>query len=573
MLKKIFASLFPGLFVFAGLFFIIKAGIPSVKRYFEEKHHVDVTAKFIEGRIDSLINNKGRDEYILTASYRYHLNGQEYIIERVNEVKGRPENIQYEKRILENTLYSWKSIDTELIRIDPNEPYKFQYSDRVSGTDLILIFFIPTLFILIGGIIIWIIFRSKPTSIPEKVPWTVKKDWRTNVISCNTKTKKNGMLVFSILWNSFCFVICYFLFFSGEEVESKAVYIVLIFPLIGFFLFLSFVRRYFDYKRYGEVKLEMDPFPASIGGHFGGHLYFQRSLPANSTVSIQLNCIKITYSGSGDNRSKKETLIWQNTGFAYLQNKEVSFKLEIPSGLEETSLHTEGIHWRADITVSYNNHHFDRQFQIPVYETGQLSSVELNSEQHPAAAEHASELINEVTEFAKEGENYVINYPNFRVFRNSLILGFLIGGAILTGCVFSIINDALPTMMICIFAFIGSVFFGLSTFELFYTLSVELSPDELNSVHKWLGIPIKKLRFSKQEIHQFKLGDYVRFNASGGKHSAYYKVVLESMPGKTNAVAIRLRNKATAEQMKDFFDKYYQLEPTIAESNTYTTQG
>jgi hypothetical protein len=393
-------------------------------------------------------------------------------------------------------------------------------------------------------------------------PWLEKNAWQKPEIHCNTAASQRGAIFFTIFWNLIAFTV-FGVFFNENGFEDPAIFGVSIFPLIGIGLLFNTASKISDLAKYGAASLIMDPFPASIGGNFGGTVQFKKTLPDDCTVEMKLTCIKVRYTGSGKNRSRQEQLIWQSTGFAFIDEsnrKNAQFKIDIPSDLEESSLSIEGFQWTVVSTVSYDDHHFIRQFNIPVYKTAERSSVAVDSKSHPDAKKHASELINDVTEFTKNGNEYTLNFPNFRILRLSVVLGILLGGGVLSFTIYSIFNEFLPLMLTIIFGLIGTIFFGLAIFEGFYTLRVHLKPEEIIAEHKWLGIPFKTNHIAKTVLKSFSIGDYVQSNTNNGKHTAYYKISALQTHGKPGAVAIRLKNMATAEQMKHFFELYYKLE-------------
>lgn len=278
-----------------------------------------------------------------------------------------------------------------------------------------------------------------------------------------------------------------------------------------------------------------------------------------------MSCIKVTFFGQGRDKSRNEKLLWQSTGFAYFDNdkNKAAFKLSIPDNLLESTLNREGIYWSVVFTVSFNNNHFKRQFEIPVFKTGEQSNINLDSKNHPVSKDYASELINDVTEFSKDHHTYKLNFPNFRIFQTFIFTGFFVGASLLSLAFYSISYQELPILFSMVTFLFGSIFIGVSLFEGFYSLKVELSPTKITSMHKWLGITFKKVNVSKEFIHNFLVQDYVSLYKEHGKHTAYYKIVVVDNNNKKTTIAIRLKSTITAEQMKSFFINYYKLEKHI----------
>ena len=563
MLRKILASLFPLFFIGIGGLFIIKAGFPVTKKYFHQFDLITVEASYVSGEVNWQDTKEARKRaYLTRVQYQYDYEGTSYLVEKIEKetFDTAVHKHKYKLEDLQSELEELKKEGSIQLKVDVSEPTKYQDQQEIGIAELLMSTLFPFIFILIGILILWAIFKKKPSlSIPNNQPWLNKKAWQKNILVCTTKAKRNGSIFFAFFWCAISMPMAYVLFLSGRPIENNAVYIALIFPLIGILLLISAIKKIVDYGKYGQLKLEMDPFPAAIGGDFGGILHFQRKLPAEATVAIKLNCLRLTESGSGDNRSTSEKLLWHTTGHDFVDSKDVKFRVEIPGNQEETSLTHLGIHWRAEITISFNDDHFHRQFEIPVFLTAEKSSIELDSSKHPAAKEHASELINDVTEFTKEGDNFKILFPMFRIQRVSLFFMGLIGAGILTFCAYNILHQALPIAFTIIFGLIGLAFFGIAIYEAFLSIKLYLEPNQLSAQLKWMGIPVKSMTVQKDNIFMLQIGDYIGLNEKGGKHISYHKITLINKQNEKIPVAIRLRNLSTAEQMKQFFESYYEI--------------
>ncbi len=560
--KKLFASIIPAIFAVAGLFILIKVTIPLTLQWVENQNLSKVEGTLIETDLSWKPNDSGEYEYTLSAIYRYELHGKSSAVEITEGDKVDSSYHYITKRNKEAIIEEWKSESKKTLYIDPRLPEQHQEVQEIEAVFWLLIVLLPSLFTFLGLFLIYKIFKSKERELkdPSK-PWLEKREWQTAHITCTTVKSKRGLIYFATFWNLIVFTI-FGVVINENGFKDPVLLLIAVFPVIGIFLLFNALSKIVDLAKYSTAALQLDPFPASIGGDFGGQIHFKKAIPENSTIEITLSSIKVSYSGAGDDKSRSEDLMWQKSGFAYLNQstlKQGEFKLKIPALLEETSLSREGTHWTVVATVSFDKHHFSRLFQIPVYKTEQNSLVEVDSSTHPAAKSYAAELINDVTEFAQTGNQYSLQFPNFRILKSSILLGILIGGGLLTGAVFNFINEDLPLLFTIMFFFFGFIFFGLALFEGFYTLKVHLKPEKLITQHRWMGIPIKKRSYLKEDIKSFTIGDYVRSNTNNGRHTAYYKISILDRKNESSAVAIRLKNRATADQMIHFFNTYYQL--------------
>ena len=146
-------------------------------------------------------------------------------------------------------------------------------------------------------------------------PWLNKKEWRNNRIRSNAKTGLYFIWVFAIVWNAISSPI---LFVLEDEINQQnyAALFGLLFPLVGVILLVVAWKMTRAWRRFGVIELELDPFPGSIGGHVGGSLHLTKLRDSRSAFKVELECVYSYVSGSGDDRSTRETIKWAEQGLA-----------------------------------------------------------------------------------------------------------------------------------------------------------------------------------------------------------------------------------------------------------------
>lgn len=559
-IKKVLASIFPAIFIGLGAFFLFKVSIPQVFKFIKQQSFLKVNAELVDTNLEWTPNKSGEYIYTLSAIYEYEYNDMQYT-HQIEETEVRDTTYHYMTKSNKNALlHEWKEEGSKAFYIDPMKPEKIQELQDIGAVFWTLLIGLPTLFVLVGVLMIVGIFKHKKidyASVTE--PWLFKTNWKNNHISCSTIASNRGMIIVTVFWNLLAFTM-FGIMVNKHGIDSTQLLLIIIFPVIGLGLLFNVFSKIIDLTKNGTAFLKLDPFPGSIGGHFGGVISFEKRLPKNSVVEIKLNCVKVTIS-SGSNKSRRETLLWQTSGFVYLNEdlKSGQFRFDIPLRLKPSDLTRQGIHWHVVSTISYDNGHFERQFEVPLYETYSKSSISVASEEHPEAKRFAVELINDVTEFTETESGYTLRFPNFRILKPFLVFGSLLGGGLLTLVYYNLQDQFLPFLFNIGFGFIGVIFLGIVIFEGFYTLKVDLEPGKIKVNHKWLGVPFKIKKIVRNDLTEFIIGPYLNSDTNSGKHTAYHKVSLIYNRKKT-AVAIRLKNKATAQQMKDFFDRYYKMD-------------
>src|SRR5262249_32146513 len=85
----------------------------------------------------------------------------------------------------------------------------------------------------------------------------------------------------------------------------------LFFPIAGIFLLWLAIRNTWEWEKFGASLFIPDTMPGVIGGPLKGLIRTHRKFGADSRFQLKLVCTRRTTSGSGDNRSTWENILWQ----------------------------------------------------------------------------------------------------------------------------------------------------------------------------------------------------------------------------------------------------------------------
>ena len=241
-------------------------------------------------------------------------------------------------------------------------------------------------------------------SDPGLRPWLRNPHWRTSHIRSNAKRGMYVMWFFAIAWNAVTLPLLHVI---DDELRlgNYPALLGLLFPIVGIFLLKKAWDLSREWRRFGVIELEMDPFPGAIGGHVGGRLSIAGAYQADSRYDVELACVHSYVSGSGKNRSRRETVIWSESGTAQAtvaaspsgSGTRLSFRFDVPDNLPESDVGRSGDYylWRIKLTAELPGANLDRAYSIPVFRTGaRTSSVqhdvsERASEARAKAAEHS----------------------------------------------------------------------------------------------------------------------------------------------------------------------------------------
>jgi hypothetical protein len=189
---------------------------------------------------------------------------------------------------------------------------------------------------------------------------------------------------FATFWNLISAPLPFLIYTEVTEKNNLPALLGLVFPLVGIGLITWAVKSTLEWNRFGPAPVTLDPFPGSIGGHVGGTIDVNLPYDATTKFSLTLTNLRSYVSGSGKNRSRKESAEWQDTQVAHtsagVKGSRLSFRFTVPEGLEESAAdQSEDSYylWRLNVKADLPGVDIDRDYEIPVYATGE-SSVQLS---------------------------------------------------------------------------------------------------------------------------------------------------------------------------------------------------
>lgn len=314
-----------------------------------------------------------------TANYRYTYHGFTYENSLVYVAAFNDSIGSYQKNLRKNLAKSYTSKHPITIWLDPDNPEKAIIDKDMRWGLLVLMSLFCSLFIGIGLTVSWLSLTTKSTSsLPSnnlqvlhkkwlkrnihgenkesfseyrrkalnhkagqrdslntsiQAIWKEKPEWADSQIRSEAKSSSRVMWGMAILWN----LISLPALFAFQDELHKGNYLILIalvFPLTGIYLLYKSFTIGREYRRFGDVKLSLDPYPGSIGGHVGGSLEIPEKFTDAKAFTVELNCIYSYISGSGDSRRRHEDIKWGESGSPELKmissGTRQSFRFNIP---------------------------------------------------------------------------------------------------------------------------------------------------------------------------------------------------------------------------------------------------
>jgi hypothetical protein len=375
--------------------------------------------------------------------------------------------------------------------------------------------------------------ESQAPAAHSPVPddWQQRKGWEDARIRSDAGKGMWFYWFFALSWNAVSIPVTFVLPKELAQDNYPAL-LILLFPAAGLFLVYKAIQSSLEYRRFGRVLFTMDPFPGAIGGHVGGqilvkNLDYRRAAEAQD-LSVTLECVYSYVSGSGENRSRRESIKWAERGRPGIGNAvegvNLAFRFDVPQGLPPAEVEQKGDYhfWRLSVSAEVPGIDLDRSYNIPVFATGETSRVVGHDISAQAAAERQREAdaaglaiasgqfdiegLSRALRLRRQGDRIQLKFPMFRervltVYAAIFACGFGFGcysmlGLMSDGGVFGIFIAifSIPFFGVALAATIATVYL------LFNNLSVDIQPGEVSVLRRLLFIPVFRRRLRQADI-------------------------------------------------------------------------
>jgi len=226
-------------------------------------------------------------------------------------------------------------------------------------------------------------------------PWLLRDDWAAGRIKSSVSAQ---VTMYSIMALAFCSIGVMYVFLALPKELHNGNYkalIVLIFPAIGIGFLIAVVRAMLARRRFGDCFFELAQVPIPLGGALEGMIQTGARIRLEHGLHLKLSCIRRVVSGSGNNRSVQETVLWQDEKVfkteADLPEPEpgrsgipVFFKL--PANQPECIARgNEAIIWRLGAKAKMAGPDFSATFDVPVFQVAGAAVAEAD-EPDPTAS-------------------------------------------------------------------------------------------------------------------------------------------------------------------------------------------
>lgn len=511
------------------------------------------------------------DTYEAYAQYTYDFGGQLYTGTRV-AISGGADNIgDYQTNLGNRLSQAMSRGDTVTVFVNPDDP-SAAIIDRSLRWGMIG-FKSIFLFVFGGvglGLIIFVLRSPKEIdlSAPEfrEKPWLANDRWQSSLIKSSSRKAMYFSWGFAAFWNLISAPLPFMIYNEVTEKGNMAALLGLLFPLVGAGLLTWAVQRSLEWRRFGAAPVELDPFPGSIGGHVGGSIDISLPFDSAAQFSLTLTNLHSYVSGTGKDRSRKESAEWQDTQVAHVSSgpkgSRLSFRFEVPEKLSESAAVQDGdgyYLWRLNVSADLPGADFDRDYEIPVYATAQQSSRLSEFSIRKAKTEQRQidqGAIEKLIILTHDSTGRAVLFPMGR----NLGSGFigLLFGAFFAGAGWFLTFSENAWFMGAIFGCVGLVIALTGLYIMLNSLEVSQDGGDIRTVRRILGVAVKQRAMRRAEFVRFDKKK-TSTSQSGSKHTVRYSIFAVDRHGQKMVLGEGFNGAGQAQAAAEFIGQKFGL--------------
>jgi len=511
------------------------------------------------------------DTYEAYATYHYEFADQQYTGTRVSIASGSDNigDFQYDLgRRLSGAMSRGESVT---VYVDPTQP-SMAVVDRSLRWGLIG--FKSIFFFVFGGFgLVLLVFTVRAPAEKDKTaphlvekPWLVNDDWQTADIRSSSKGTMYFTWGFAAIWNLISAPLPFIVYAEVTEKDNMLALVGLLFPVVGMGLLIWAIRRTLEWNRFGYAPVVLDPFPGSIGGHVGGTIDINVPFERGNQFSLTLSNLHSYISGSGDNRSRRESAKWQDRQVAHCsatsEGSRLTFRFDVPSNIDESDADTseDSYHiWRLNLKATLAGIDLDRDYDIPVYATAAQSVALSDFSIEKAKAEQRkidNVEIEKHFEISFNAQGKSMFYP---MGRNKLS-GFmgLLFGSIFSGVGWFLVTQENHPFMGGVFGFVGSIIVISAIYFVLNSLQVVQRGGEIHAIRRVLGITVSHRKMLSADFVRFRK-KITSQTQSGSKHVVRYSVSAVNRHNERMVIGEGFSGVSEAEAALEFIGQEFGL--------------
>jgi len=438
-----------------------------------------------------------RRTYEAKGEYSYEWEGQSYTSKKIMFNKNPDSQRKYQGKVVRKLEYAHSKGRPVDIWVNPRKPSEAVIYRGVRWGKVLLMFLFSLIFMGAGGGIMWLGHWAKKAETREiarqdahpNEPWKWRNEWQTKFIKNNNRAKMGGVIFLALFWNAASLPL---LFIIPEEILEKKNYIAsiaLAFPLVGVGFIVWAVKMYQQARRFKHTGFELETYPAALGHYLRGILHITAQFPKDTEFNVTLKHIHKYQTGSGETRSNREVVKWQdgqhipaNAG-RWRETYELPIFFALPEEGQSSnwSQPNSEYFWRLEFKAELAGADYQQEFVVPVFDPKTYPKIipaDLGDMPAPAGVyTYKGDWTKTDVVFHEEGDGTYYYFPPARHIGSAIsltVMALVFGGIGLAG-----FFTPLPLLFTGIFGIPGIFLaYGALNFWLFKS-AVEISDTEV----------------------------------------------------------------------------------------------
>lgn len=381
-------------------------------------------------------------------------------------------------------------------------------------------------------------------------PWRCRPDWAQG------RVESGGLQPVVLIWVMAAVFIGFslplLLAVPKEWAKGNhAIFIGLLFPLAGLALLVWAARATIQWRKYGRSAFEMSAVPGVLGGTLGGAIEIPAKVRPETGFKLRLVCIQRTVSGSGKNRSVRETVLWEDTKTLVKDLCEhdpsrtaIPVHFNPPLDQPPSADGNPAIIWRLEVSADVPGVDYEAKFDVPVFRrrdsrSDSLAEADPTAEYQPASGTYAPPDNTQIVVRAAERGGTELVFPPAR--NVGVILGLLVFTLIWNVILALLIVKQAGLFFILVWGFFDAlvVFFLLSA--LLHSVRVQADRDGITVRHGFI-LPMFTRRVAARDLETVRVKPGMQ---SGTK--VFYDLRLVTRAGKEYSAGGSVPDKRHAE--------------------------
>ncbi|MFN3713972.1 MAG: DUF3592 domain-containing protein [Alcanivoracaceae bacterium] len=537
-------------FLLAGLAVLIAGPLHTLRLHYLSAHWDQVPARLHEV---ALISSRGSDSttYRVQVRYDYDYRGRRYQGDRASYDTGSDNIGDDQARLAARLEQVHRAGHEVMVWVNPDNPVESLLVRELRWNKLLFGSVFGLIFVAAGTVMVLWGARRIHGVEPARVQGPIHS------------TERYGYWLWLAMGSLFVLMPLPAMIELPAMVSGGewAILVVLVFPAVGAWLFYLGVRGRRSWRHYGPLPVEMDPQPGQIGGEVAGRIHLPQPWQGDNPYRVTLQCLLSSETGSGKNRRRSESLVWQQEQVPHAEatgaGTELRFLFEPPAELPASEMQGRRYHlWKLLLCGPASPVPLERTYTLPVVKGSGRSRIVIpdrhrEREQQQARVRALDSVVSQIA-VSQQGGAVQIHTPfglHMGIKLVLLVCGLVFAGAALFLTLEALKEGGMLWFMAVLFSAFGYPMLAGGIFTTGRSLRAEVRQGRLRTVRYWCGVPLWRRELVLDRAEQFALKAGSSSN-DGRRHQQYFH--LEAVhAGRRVRVAEDILGREAAEALRD----------------------